>query len=257
MYIVTALVHIVKHKVNGLIVKEVKLGEADRIITVLTPSNGIIQASAKNSLRPKSKLFSALGLFCYSELVLFEGKTMYRVDEATPIEVFFGIRSDIEAVSVAAYIAEILQILCPVGEESEKLLKLALNSLYMMSENKMQPGLVKAVFELRSLSESGFMPDLIACDSCGIFEGEKFCFDSSASRLLCEKCAGYQNKYTNLNAPALAALRHIVLSEDDKLFAFTVKSDAERLLKKAAEEYFLNNIDYPPKSLSFLKSILL
>ena len=52
----------------GLVLREVKVGESDRILTILTPEHGLISASAKGSLRLKSKLFSACGLFCYSEL---------------------------------------------------------------------------------------------------------------------------------------------------------------------------------------------
>ena len=43
----------------GLVLREVKVGESDRILTILTPEHGLISASAKGSLRLKSKLFSA------------------------------------------------------------------------------------------------------------------------------------------------------------------------------------------------------
>ena len=49
----------------GLVLKETRYKESDRIITLLTPGLGVISASAQSSLRLKSKLFSACGLFCY------------------------------------------------------------------------------------------------------------------------------------------------------------------------------------------------
>ncbi|MDL2294906.1 DNA repair protein RecO [Ruminococcaceae bacterium OttesenSCG-928-D13] len=156
---------------KGLVLKEVKLRESDRILTLLTPQHGVVSVSARGSLRPTSKLFSACGQFTYSEWTLHPGKSMYSVDEATPVEVFFGLRQSIEALTLAAYITELLQIFSPTGEEAEKLLRLALNSLHILSENKMDPALVKAVFEFRALSESGFMPNLLACDDCGRYEG--------------------------------------------------------------------------------------
>ena len=54
----------------GLVLKETRYKESDRIITILTPGLGVISASAQSSLRLKNKLFSACGLFCYSEFVL-------------------------------------------------------------------------------------------------------------------------------------------------------------------------------------------
>ena len=50
----------------GLVLKETRYREADRILTILTPKLGVITAMAANSLRLKRKLFSACGLFCYS-----------------------------------------------------------------------------------------------------------------------------------------------------------------------------------------------
>ena len=51
---------------TGLVLRQVKVGEADQILTLLTPDLGVVSASARGSLRPKNKLFSACGLFCYS-----------------------------------------------------------------------------------------------------------------------------------------------------------------------------------------------
>lgn len=65
---------------TGLVLRQVKVGEADRILTILTPDLGIISASARGSLRMKSPLFSATGLFCYSEFSLSSGRSHFFVD---------------------------------------------------------------------------------------------------------------------------------------------------------------------------------
>ena len=49
---------------TGLVLKETRYKESDRILTILTPELGVISAAAQSSLRLKSKLFSACGLFC-------------------------------------------------------------------------------------------------------------------------------------------------------------------------------------------------
>lgn len=245
-----------KHCVNGLVLREVKTGEADRILSILTPRQGIISAAAKGSMRPKSKLFSGTSLFCYSEFSLYEGKTMYRVDEASPIEVFFGLRDSIEGISLAAYFAEMLQILSPTQEDADTLLRLTLNSLYILAQNRRKPEMVKAVYELRALSESGFMPDLLACYNCGKYEDNSFYFTPRGGRLLCATCAEKRGRVPNLDAASLAALRHIILTDDEKLFSFTLTGNSMMLLSQVAEEYVLHNLDYPPKTMSFLKTIL-
>lgn len=73
---------------TGLVLRQVKVGEADRIITILTPELGVVSASARGSLRMKSALFSATGLFCYSEFTLSSGRSHYFVDNAQVKKVF-------------------------------------------------------------------------------------------------------------------------------------------------------------------------
>ena len=144
----------------GLVLKETRYKESDRIITLLTPGLGVISASAQSSLRLKSKLFSACGLFCYSEFVLVPGRNMYTVREADVKNVFHGISSSIEGMSLAMYMAEMASALSPTGDEAAKELRLLLNCFYMISEKKADLRVIKAVFELRTMSECGF------CRSC-------------------------------------------------------------------------------------------
>ena len=142
--------------IPGLVLKETRYKESDRILTILTPELGVISASAQSSLRLKNKLFSACGLFCYSEFVLLPGRNMYTIREAEVRNVFHGISSTIEGMSLAMYLAEMAAALSPTGEEAAKELRLLLNCLYMISEGKTDLRVVKAVFELRTMSECGF-----------------------------------------------------------------------------------------------------
>lgn len=150
----------------GPVLKETRYKESDRIITLLTPGLGVISASAQSSLRLKSKLFSACGLFCYSEFVLVPGRNMYTVREADVKNVFHGISSSIEGMSLAMYMAEMASALSPTGDEAEKELRLLLNCFYMISEKKADLRVIKAVFELRTMSECGFLPQLVYCRDC-------------------------------------------------------------------------------------------
>lgn len=239
----------------GLVLRATKTGEADQILSILTP-DGIVSAAAKGSLRLKNKLFSACGLFCYSEFTLFEGKTMYAVDEASVKNVFFGLHQDITAMSLAMYCAEIAATLSPAGEEAAEQLKLLLNTFFVLSERKKEPKLVKAVYELRTLSQVGFLPDLVACTDCARYEGGPFCFDVGGARIFCADCAAKRGLPVNLSPAALSAMRHIVFSEDKKVFSFTVGPEALEQLSLAVGQYTAVCLDKPMKTLSFLETIL-
>lgn len=96
----------------GLVLKETRYKESDRILTILTPELGVISASAQSSLRLKNKLFSACGLFCYSEFVLLPGRNMYTIREAEVRNVFHGISSPVGE-SAAAISARYMARLIP------------------------------------------------------------------------------------------------------------------------------------------------
>ena len=211
----------------GLVLKETRYKESDRILTILTPGLGVISASAQSSLRLKNKLFSACGLFCYSEFILLPGRNMYTVREASSKNVFHGISSSIEGMSLAMYLAEMAAALSPTGEEAEKELRLLLNCLYMISEKKTDLRVVKAVFELRTMSECGFLPQLVCCRDCGVYDGQAFYLDPLEGCLLCADCAQKAGSVGSLNK--LAAV---------------------------AERYALTLLDKPLKSYDILKSVL-
>ena len=136
---------------TGLVLRQVKLGEADQILTLLTPDLGVISASAKGSLRLKNKLFSACGHFSYSEFVLTSGRSHYFVDDAQVKKVFYGVSSTVEGLALASYMAEVAAELSPAPPEAEAQLRLLLNCLYMICEKKRPWRQLKAIYELRAL----------------------------------------------------------------------------------------------------------
>lgn len=242
--------------VKGIVLREVKTGEADRILTIFTDKLGIISASAKNSLRMKSRLLTSTALFSYSEFTLFEGKNMFSVDDAETQKIFYGINESIEALGMAMYISEAVQSLLPPHEPNGELLSLVLNSFYCMANNKYPLKLIKAVFEMRSVSIAGFMPDLISCTECEEFNCEAFLFNYLSGTLLCKSCAEKAGFEANINGGVLAAVRHIIYCEPKKLFSFTLKEECLPQLCNVCEKYFLAQLDRPFKTLDFLKTML-
>lgn len=168
---------------TGLVLRQVKVGEADRILTILTPDLGVVSASARGSLRMKSALFSATGLFCYSEFTLTSGRSHYFVDTAQVKKVFHGISASIEGMALASYMAEIAAELSPAPPEADAQLRLLLNCLYMISERHYPCAQLKAIYELRALTLAGYMPDVLACAGCGKYDGESFTL--TLSRAVC------------------------------------------------------------------------
>lgn len=241
---------------TGLVLRQVKVGEADQILTLLTPDRGIVSASAKGSLRLKNKLFSSCGLFCYSEFTLTIGRSSNFVDNAAVKKVFHGLGRTVEGMSLAVYLAEAATVLAPEPPEAAQLLRLTLNTLYMISEGKRPLRQLKAIYEMRAMCLAGYMPHILACDTCGRYDGMDFYLDTAGGSLLCADCAAKAGRSPNLDPGALYALRHICLADDGKLFNFTLTDASTRRLDGVCERYLLANLDHGLKSLDFLKNVL-
>ncbi|MGE5677985.1 MAG: DNA repair protein RecO, partial [Pseudomonadota bacterium] len=82
-------------KTEGIVLRHTNLGEADRILTILTRNNGKVKAIAKGCRKPKSSLLSSSEVFVFSELVMYKGSNFYHISQAMPRQTFYNIRKDL------------------------------------------------------------------------------------------------------------------------------------------------------------------
>ncbi len=244
-------------KTQGIIIREQVVGESDRLVTVLTQDEGVVRAFARRAKNLKDSKNSATGLLCYSRLNLYKGREKYIINDAFPIEVFFGLRQDIVRLALAQYFCGLAAELVPEGVEAGEYLRLVLNALHFLSEGTRSPQLLKPIVELRMLSLAGYMPDLVCCAECGAYEAERMYFKVSRGTIYCQDC--YLDKgdpCAPLSRAALTAMRHIIYSDFEKIFSFSVSEGAEKELSAAVEAYLLHILGKRPKTLDFYVSLL-
>ena len=246
-----------KFTTQGLIIKQQNIGEQDRLVWVLTKDMGVLRAfvrGAKNIKNPKS---AATDLLCYSSLTLFKGKDAYSVDEASPIRVFFDLRKDIVRMSLAQYFCELANYICPTEQSAECQLSLILNALHLLSESNKPPELIKACVELRLTALAGFMPDLVMCRTCGEYESDDMMFLLSRGSISCGGCFALSpcDQVINLDRGILQALRHIVFSEDKKVFSFSLSDAGLNKLNYITETYLARVLEHDFPTLRFYKAI--
>ncbi len=239
---------------DGLVIKTQKIGEQDTLITVLTSSHGLIRAFVRRSTAVKSNLLATTQLLAYNDFVFYKGKNSWSVNSAQPKASFFKLNEDLEAMSTAFYLAELFGELAPENDNAEGLLKLLLNSLYLMAERKRPPAQVKATAELRALSNAGYMPNLVACEHCGTYESNPMYFNPASGMLLCSDCGGPADGM-QLSLSAVTAMRFICFSEEKKIFNFSLSDEALLELSQAAEQFALQQTGRTYRTLDFLKTI--
>ena len=100
-------------KVKGLLLRDVRVGEADKILTLICEDVGRIVVSGKGVKSLRSPHMPATQIFTYSSFVLRKGRKYYYIVESELHEAFSGLRSDIDRLSLASYMADVLLDLCP------------------------------------------------------------------------------------------------------------------------------------------------
>lgn len=239
---------------KGLIIREQSIGESDRLVTLLTADFGIIKAFVRRAKAYKSRNLSSTSLFVYGDFTLYQGKDAYVIDNASPIEVFFDLRADIERIALAQYFAQITYFLSAQEQPANEMLRLLLNSLHLLCKGSKNTKILKSAFEMRAISLGGFMPDILACYRCGTYESPLMYFDIEEGCIYCEDC--FRNNAMAAPLGVITAIRYICLCEDvSKVFSFTLSDENINILSDICEKYLISKIDSKLTTLEFYKGL--
>ena len=236
-------------------IKEMSVGENDRLVTLFTRDYGIIRAFAAGAKSIKSKKGAATSLLTYGSFTILKKKETYKIYEATPVRLFFGVGSEIDVLSLAQYFCELCGVLVASGIPDGEFLRLILNSLHFLTKEKRYPPLIKAITELRAAALAGYMPNLVACDGCGKFEDDIMYFDVRDGKLLCAECKSQTGGLIPLDRTILSAMRHIVYSEFSRLYSFTVPEESADKLSEITGKYITIQTDHRFAALDFYNTV--
>lgn len=247
-----------KIKTKGLVLREMNIRDNDKLLTVLTADLGLIGVFANGVRKIGAKNAPVAAAFCYSDMVLSKSpKGTYNLSEASVIEMFFGLRKDIVALSVAQYLGEMGNFLANEGEASGEMLSFILNCLFCLSENRRPPLLVKAAAEFRMLTICGYMPELYACRDCSR-ETDEMWFDPIGGSVVCKDCAaenGAGGELIELDKTTLTAMRYIVSADPKRVFAFSVPQRHIEYLSFVGEKYVTAQTEHKFKMPDFIKTL--
>lgn len=241
---------------DAVVIKMIKTGSSDRLLTLLTADRGVIKVYANSAQRPKNKLHACSNLFCYGNFSIYDGSGELKAQECELKEIFYGLRSDILVLSAAQYFCDLTADLAAgAGENGRELLRLLLNTFYYMSRGSISPYLMKPMYELRLASDAGFMPALVACDNCGEFETDPMFFSPVSGGLRCCGCGPADGTYKKISLAAVTAMRHICYADLKQFFTLGVDGDTLKELSVTAEQYVLERAGRRFGTLDFFKSI--
>lgn len=243
--------------IQALVLRVTDYNDRDALLTLMTRRHGLLTAKARGLRRKNSPLIAPCQLLAYGEFTLFEYQGMYTINEARTIELFQGVRRDLQKLSLGSYFAQVVSVISQEDMPNPELLSLALNCLYALNSLNLPEDQVKAVFELRAACIAGYTPDVTECHVCGEPNPDRF--DVSAGRLECSKCRSADSDGIRMPvAPGvLDAMRYCVYCDPKRLFAFQLNGENMRSLSQLTEVYLAAQLERGFSALDFYKSLLI
>ncbi len=228
---------------TGISLKTFPLGEADRIITILTPDQGLIRAVASGARKSKSSLSARTDLFVVNEWLLSpgrrQGESLERVQQVASVQTFNRLRTSFSKLTIAQYWAELVLQHALVNHAQETLYLMLIEHLQRLDRadrDREWAELAQGIFHL--LAIVGIAPQVQQCYRCQsqLASATEVLF--STSGLLCEACASGRRPPRLLGASlqTLPLLRALPLAEiPPELAEHPLWLQVERLLRPNCE----------------------
>ncbi|MGE5631507.1 MAG: DNA repair protein RecO, partial [Caulobacteraceae bacterium] len=247
-------------KTQGIVLKHTNLGEADKILTILTRNNGKIKAIAKGCRKPKSSLLSSSEVFVFSEFVLYRGTNFYHITQANTRETFYNIRKDLLKLSYATYFVELAETVSDEDIPSERLFLLLAKALYYLSTGEIPAGLLNLGYQLKLMDISGYRPNVLRCVNCRKQKDEYVRFSVELGGVICRDCLDsdslnqYKDAYRISHGTA-EAFKFLLNTEISRLNTKKIDNTIFNEMERIIRAFIQNHLDKKFKSLDFLDDI--
>jgi len=200
---------------EGLVLRTMRLGEADRIVTLLTRGRGKVRAVAKGVRKTKSRFGGRLEPLGHVALLMYEGRELDVITQVESMESFRAVREDLDRLAKANALLEVADQVAQERHANVGLYRMLLGALRALAVHN-SPLLVPAFF-LKVLAGEGAQPVLDGCAGCGRPptegpEPEWIGFDLAEGGVLCSACA-HRTSAPQVSSEAIDLIR-LVFSGD-------------------------------------------
>lgn len=195
-------------RTDAVVLRHRRLGEADRIVTLLTPGRGKVDAVAKGALRPRSRLAGHLDPLTRVQVLLAYGRSLDIVTQAEGITAFPAVRADLDRLGLAMYLAEVADRMTVEHHEADAIYAALVTALLRLERGDGLQ-LVGRSFELAVLEASGLRPEWSACAGCRapLPAAPGIVWSALAGGVLCAVCRAGQDAVLPLDPTVLKVLR--------------------------------------------------
>ena len=193
------------YRERGVVLRTIKLGEADRIVSIATEGRGKVRAVAKGVRKTKSRFGARLEPLMHVSLQLYEGRgDLDIVTQAETVDHFRAVREDLDRLAQATSMLEAVDQVAQEREANPRLYQMLVGALRALAARPVAPLIVPAFF-WKLLALEGSQPLLDQCARCGA-EDDLVAFELGQGGVLCRSC----RQGMPVSPEALALVRRIL-----------------------------------------------
>src|SRR5918995_156551 len=245
-----------RYVTDAIVLSRFDLGEADRVLTLITPQHGKLKAIAKGIRRPTSRLGGSLEPFAELTVVLARGRTFDVVTEVHVGHAWLALRDRLESAATAWYLGELADRSLEERHAAEPLYALLRRS-YELLDAGMAPGRVARWYEMHLLDELGVRPEVDRCVECDrmLDADERFRWVPPLGGVVCERCPGPVYDRTGISLESVKLLKAYQRLDIEAISELRLASAIERETEAALREFVRTALERDARSLAFLDEV--
>jgi DNA repair protein RecO (recombination protein O) len=235
------------YKDEGVVLKTMKLGEADRIITLFTRDNGKVRAVAKGIRKTKSRFGGRLEPYTRVSLLVYRGRNLDTITSVDIVTSGKEVRAGYERLVAASALADLVDKVTPDHERAASVYGLLVAGLEALGTHGATT--VVPAFAVKLLSISGYHPQLSVCAGCG--EGDSLgAFSPALGGAVCERCGLEDTAAVSMSPERIGFLGRLLASD----FGVAGDDSATSELTHALRRYAEYHLERPLRSLELLRA---
>src|SRR4051812_41835250 len=241
---------------EAIVLSRFELGEADRVLTLLTPHDGKLKAIAKGVRRPRSRLGGTVEPFAELQLVLVRARTFDVVTSASVGHAWLRLRERLESTATAWYLAELAERAVEERAFAYPVYAL-LKRAYQLLDDGMQPGRVARWFEYGLADALGMRPEVERCVECDrvLEEDETFRWVPVLGGVMCSQHLPPPAEQSELSLDALKLLRAYRRLDIEALAGLRLPAAVEAEVELALRRFIRNVLEREPRSAAFMDEV--
>lgn len=243
------------YPLRALVLRKTKLGEADLILTLLAADGRQVRAVAKGARKPTSRLGARVEPYTVLDLLLHTGRNLHVIAEARTEASHEALRSDLDRLTHAAVVADVLDKASVEGQTDERLFGLAMASLDALETSPVGSLLAITLgFLVKAMAMIGYRPQLASCVECGAEAGSAFALESGG--VVCTRCEGRVPGTLPVSAEALRALSALLAARMAEIPSLAIPEAVQRECFGIVRAFVATHMPARLKALEYLASTL-